>query len=217
MSLSLQGVTFAYPGADPVLRDASVDVEPGSFTLIKGPSGSGKSTLLRLMCRLEEPQHGAITFAGTDIRQMQPQELRRRVAYVQQTPTLVDGSIRDNLLLAFRFRANAELEQPTDEEMSAHLREFRLEAIGLEKDARALSVGEAQRVCLIRTLLLRPEVLLMDEPTSALDPTSTGVVLGTARRQHREGKTLLMISHADSAPEGITGTITVEGGEVHAA
>jgi len=210
-------VTFSYPGAEPVLRAASVDIEPGSYTLIRGPSGCGKSTLLRLMCRLEEPQRGVIRFRSTDIRELQAAELRRKVAYVQQSPTLVEGSIRTNLLLAFAFKSNAGLQRPSDDELEAHLRELRLDTTGLDKNAKNLSVGEAQRVCLIRTLLLQPEVLLMDEPTSALDPTSAGLVLETARRQHRAGTTLLLVSHADTPPDGITSTITMQNGEVRAA
>jgi len=214
MSVSLEAVTFAYPGAEPVLRNASMHVESGSFALVRGPSGSGKSTLLRLLCRLEEPREGVVRFRGTDIRAIPPTELRRKVAYVQQTPTLVDGSVRDNLLLPFAFRANARLERPGDEELATRLRRFRIEAGQLDQDARTLSVGEAQRVCLIRTLLLAPDLLLMDEPTSALDATSAAVVLETARRQHQEGKTLILVSHADEAPDGITTTIEVEGGSL---
>ena len=214
MSLSLHDVTFAYPDGAPIFEAASLDVAAGSFLLVRGKSGAGKSTLLRLLVRFEEPQAGAIRLHGADVRTLPPTELRRRVALVQQTPTLVDGSVRDNLVLGFAFRANAARPRPDDDRLRAELGAFLLDGVDLDHAARTLSVGQAQRLCLLRSLLLEPEVLLMDEPTSALDADSARVVLDAARRLHRDGKTLLLISHADAAPDGITGVVELRAGKL---
>ncbi|WP_243544454.1 ABC transporter ATP-binding protein [Pseudodesulfovibrio tunisiensis] len=215
MILSLSSVTFAYPGGPEVLRKAELDIPEGAYALVRGPSGAGKSTLLRLFCRLEEPLSGIVRFHGTDVRDMAPADLRRRVAYVQQTPTLVDGSVRDNLLLPFSFRANAGLVPPTDAELAEQLAGFLLD-MPPDRNARELSVGQAQRVCLIRSLLLHPEILLMDEPTSALDARSADVVLDMAQQLHERGKTIVMISHSEAAPPGTSMVLHLENGRVTA-
>lgn len=214
MPLSMHQVSFAYPDDSRVFDAASLEVPIGSFLQVRGRSGAGKSTLLRLLCRFEEPQQGVIRFHGTDLRDLQPTELRRRVALVQQTPTLVAGTIRDNLLLGFGFQANAELPRPDDDRLRTELTGLLLDDVDLDKDGRSLSVGQAQRVCLLRALLLDPEVLLMDEPTSALDKRSSEVVYDTAARFHRAGKTLLAVTHADVAPPDITGTIELADGSL---
>ena len=84
MPLSLERVTFAYSGEAPVLDEASLTIEPGSYTLVRGASGAGKSTLLRLLCRLEEPQDGTIRFRDRDIREMAPAELRNLADTLRQ-------------------------------------------------------------------------------------------------------------------------------------
>jgi putative ABC transport system ATP-binding protein len=217
MSLALHDVTFAFPDAPPILDRASLEVPAGAFLLIRGRSGAGKSTLLRLLCRLEEPQAGVIRFGGNDLAALPPTELRRRVALLQQTPTLVDGSVRANLLLGFSFRANAGRARPDDGRLRAELDRLLLAEVDLGQAARTLSVGQAQRLCLLRSLLLEPEVLLLDEPTSALDADSARVVLDAARDQHRAGKTLLVIWHADAAPAGVTGAVRLAGGKLERA
>lgn len=194
--LELDRVSFAYPGKPPVLENASAVLERARFHILTGPSGAGKSTVLRLLCRLEEPTGGTILLDGEDLRRLPPPLLRRRVMYVQQTPTLVEGSVRDNLLLPFTFAANAGLPKPDDARLRALMQEFLLAGVDLEHKARALSVGQKQRLCLIRGLLLSPQAMLLDEPTSALDPESTEVVVAAARRLPTEkGVAVVMISH----------------------
>lgn len=217
MPIALHRVTFAYPDGPTVLEDASLLVDDGTFALVRGPSGSGKSTLLRLLCRLEEPQSGTILFNGESIDDMVPAELRRAVAYVQQTPNLLPGTVRDNLLLPFTFKANAALTPPTDEAMRSRLADFLLAGVGLDSRADTLSVGQSQRVCLIRSLLLAPQILLLDEPTASLDADSARVVLDKAVELNRGGMTVIMISHSETVPEGVTRTIRVAGRKLESA
>ncbi|MBF0509005.1 MAG: ABC transporter ATP-binding protein [Deltaproteobacteria bacterium] len=193
----LENVSFAYSQARPVLDQVSYEVLRGSFVCIQGPSGSGKSTLLKLLCRLEEPGQGLIRFGGRPLAEMYPPLLRREAIYIQQTPVVGPGSVRDNLLLPFNFKINADLLRPADERLRSLLDEFQLSDIGLDDPASGMSVGQKQRVCLIRSMLLSPKVMLMDEPYSALDPASAHIVWDMSRRLNREnGITILMVTHS---------------------
>jgi len=211
MSLSLDQVSFAYPDGPVILEKASFTFEHGSFTLVRGRSGAGKSTLLRLLCRLEEAQSGRVLFNGQPIEAMAPADLRRSVAYVQQMPTLLPASVRENLLLPFSFKANARLVRPSDDVLAAHLESFLLSGVTLDTEATKLSVGQSQRICLIRSLLLDPEALLLDEPTASLDAESAGVVLDKAAELGRGGMTVIMISHSQAMPGGVTHTASIKG------
>jgi putative ABC transport system ATP-binding protein len=142
-------------------------------TVLVGPSGSGKSTLLRCCNRLEAPDRGTVRFRGDDISGVDPLSLRRRVGMVFQRPTPFAGTVR----------ANLEVAEPG---LSGHAAELVMERVGLtadylDRDARALSGGEAQRVCLARTLVTTPEVVLMDEVTSSVDPSARLGLEGLAR------------------------------------
>ncbi len=203
--IAFEGVEFAYEGADPVLRDVNLDLEAGGFYLLTGPSGAGKSTLLRLISRLEEPTAGCVWFQGRRLTEHDPPRLRRALLNVQQTPALLDASVRHNLRLAFGFRANADLTAPSDEALRARLAEVNLDDVRLTDNARSLSVGQQQRLCLLRGLMLAPEVMLLDEPTSALDAESADLVDAAVVRLHRErGLTVLLASHRGHPPAGIT-------------
>ena len=209
MQFALDRIHFAYPGGPSVIEDGSLEIEQGSFVLVRGPSGSGKSTLLRLLCRLEEPQKGTIFFNEDPVQTLDPAAYRRSVAYVQQLPNLIDATVRDNLTLPFSFKANNHLSSPDDDVLHHHLAAFLLDDVGLDADARSLSVGQSQRVCLIRSLLLAPEAILMDEPTASLDLASARVVLKQAADLRRSGVTVVMISHSEYIPPGITHTATI--------
>lgn len=195
MAFTLDNLTFAYPGKPPLLDGTNCILPAGSFTAVTGPSGAGKSTFLRLLCRLEEPQAGTISFQGTPITELSPDELRRQVVYIQQTPTVIPGSVQNNLLLPFTFAANADLPRPDDDTLRQRLDEFLLEDVGLKQVAARLSVGQRQRLCLIRALLLEPKALLFDEPTSALDPESAEIVVSAALSLQKRGVTVVYVAH----------------------
>ena len=199
--IEIDGLDFAYPGAPKIFENLSQNFAAGRFYLISGPSGAGKSTLLRLMTRLEEPSAGHIRFMGRRLNECPAARLRRTVLYVQQTPTVVAGTVKDNLLLPFNFRVNRDLAVPGDQTLSGLLRRFLLAGVGLNADAQTLSVGQLQRLCLIRGLLLEPKVVLLDEPASALDETSRKVVEDTAEELcDGRGLTVIMVSHRRFEP-----------------
>ncbi|HEU6437719.1 MAG TPA: ATP-binding cassette domain-containing protein [Nitratidesulfovibrio sp.] len=185
-----------YPG----LANVNLAVHPGDFVMLTGPSGAGKSTLLRLAVRLEEADAGVVRCGGRPVADIPPAELRRTLGFVQQTPTVGEGTVRDNLLLPFTFAANKGLTPPDDAELAGWLDRFRLSGVGLDATAAALSVGQRQRVCIIRTMLLRPAALLMDEPTSALDPESSAVVEALTEELNEDGVTVLMVTHGAYRP-----------------
>ncbi|MCL4171377.1 UNVERIFIED_CONTAM: hypothetical protein GTU68_029463, partial [Idotea baltica] len=137
------------------LAPVSATVRKRRLTAITGPSGSGKSTLLRCCNRLIVPTSGSIEFLGTDLSEIEPLALRRRVGMLFQRPTTFAGSVADNLRVA----------EPaaTDARIVELLERARLSPDYADRVADSLSGGEAQRMCLARALATRPEVLLMDE------------------------------------------------------
>ncbi|WP_276011842.1 phosphate ABC transporter ATP-binding protein [Mycobacterium haemophilum] len=155
---ALDGFTAAVPGQ--------------GVTAVFGPSGSGKSTLLRLCNRLEVPTSGRVSFCSKDIGDVDPLWLRRRVGICFQRPTPFPGTVADNLRVADPAASDSRMRETL----------ARVGLIGsgsgswLDRDASALSGGEAQRMCLARTLMAQPQVLLLDEPTSAVDAEAAEVI-----------------------------------------
>jgi putative ABC transport system ATP-binding protein len=170
-----------------VLDKVSTSIPAKGITVVSGPSGAGKSTLLRLLNRLDVPTEGVIRFRGRPLAAIEPLALRRRVGMVFQRPTPFPGTVRDNLLVADPAA--------TDGAQSEMLRQVGLDPDLLDREADKLSGGESQRMCLARTLLTNPEVLLMDEPTSALDEEATLYLEQTARRLADGGMPMVWVTH----------------------
>ncbi|HEY8546567.1 MAG TPA: phosphate ABC transporter ATP-binding protein [Acidimicrobiales bacterium] len=170
-----------------ILDDVSFTVPDGGITVLLGPSGSGKSTLLRLLNRLEVPTEGRIELRGEPLADLDPLALRRRVGMVFQRPVVFPGTARDNLLVA---RPGAD-----DDDLAERLRAVDLDPKVLDRLADDLSGGEAQRLCLARTLATDPEVLLMDEPTSSLDPEARDHLERTALGLVEEGMGMVWVTH----------------------
>lgn len=199
--IRFENIGFIYPDTSALFSGVSFGIEAGKFYVIQGPSGSGKSTLLRLMNRLENPSGGDIYFDGKKYDSIPVPELRRQILYIQQTPVVTDGSVKENLLLPYSFRNNRDLDVPGDDKLRKTLDDFSLGQIHLDKPARNLSVGQQQRLCLIRGLLLSPSVILLDEPTSSLDDESSRIVEDMAETLcHERGKTIVMVSHREFVP-----------------
>ncbi|MGQ0803588.1 MAG: ABC transporter ATP-binding protein [Actinomycetota bacterium] len=173
--------------AGPRLVDVDTAVPDRGVTAVIGPSGSGKSTLLRLCNRLECPSEGTVRFRSDDVAAVDPRRLRRRVGMVFQVPTPFPGTVRDNLEVA-----EPEL---SDGDARAALERADLPGDFLDRVTDELSAGEAQRVCLARTLATRPEVLLMDEPTSSVDPRSRHALEDMTTALARDGVPVLWVTH----------------------
>jgi len=202
--IELSGLCFSYPHGKQLFDNVSMAFQKGAFYLIRGVSGAGKSALLRLINRLEEPTNGKIIYNGKSLTEYSAPRLRKKIVYIQQTPTVITGTVKDNLLLPFTFHSNHDLEKPDDENLFNLLQAFYLHEIDLNQSAQNLSVGQLQRVCLIRGFLIFPEVILLDEPTSALDETSAGVVESKTEefcKLHQT--TVLMVSHRPFTPKDV--------------
>ena len=169
-----------------VVKRVSLSIMSDRITVLTGPSGAGKTTLLRMCNRLEVPTSGAVRFRGDDIASLDPLELRRRVGMVFQRPTLFAGSLHDNFLVAG---------PASDLACEEALTMVGLPASRLDHPSDQLSGGEAQRACLARTLITRPEVLLMDEPTSSLDEGATRTLERLSADLVDSGLTLIWVSH----------------------
>jgi putative ABC transport system ATP-binding protein len=182
----LDGVSLEIHGR-PILRDITLTIPAEGITVLLGPSGAGKTMVLRLLNRLEMPTAGEVRFRGQPVASMDPLALRRRVGMVFQRPAPFPGTVRDNLRVADPGAS--------DDALIAALDDAGLPPTFLERAADDLSGGEAQRMCLARTLVTEPEALLMDEPTSALDPDARHRLERTARSLADAGRPTVWVTH----------------------
>ena len=202
--LSIQGLSFTYADGTVALHDINLDIPPKELFVIFGPSRSGKTTLLRLLNRLSDllddtQRQGTILFNGQDIfaRRVDVTSLRRRISMVFATPTPLPGTILDNLTYGLKM-AGMDDDDIVDERLERSLRQAGLwdeVKDRLDSSAFALSGGQKQRLCLARSLVLEPEVILLDNPTSGLDPISTATVEGSLFELKRN-YTIIMVPHS---------------------
>lgn len=197
--LQARKVTLSRPGEEGrlqrVLQETTLGVNAGEILAVVGPSGSGKSSLLRLFNRLLEADSGEILLAGDDIKILSPPELRARVPLVAQKPFLFPGTVRDNLQTSARLRRTA-LPDYEDPELQELLELCHVDPAWLDRDARKLSVGQQQRVCLARAMIGPCQALLLDEPTSALDrPTADQMALTFRQLAREKGLAIIFVTH----------------------
>ena len=189
----IQHLSYAYhtmQGETPALSDITFTVNSGDFVAIVGPSGCGKSTLLNLLAGMLTPESGTLLLNGTPLTS----DSRRHIGYMLQQDYLLEWrSIWKNVLLGLEIR------HELTEESRTYAKQL-LEKYGLEKFSQSkpsqLSGGMRQRVALVRTLVLKPELLLLDEPFSALDyqtRLSVGNDIGSIIR--KEKKTAILVTH----------------------
>jgi ABC-type iron transport system FetAB ATPase subunit len=191
--LRIEGLDAARNGTR-VIRGFDLELRRGEFVGITGPSGCGKSTLLLAIAGLLQPSAGRITLDGRTPAEWGYPHFRRRVTLVAQQAALLEASVANNFERAFSFRSATGALAADDAQ--AWLRAFRLGESTLDEMAIELSIGEQQRVGLIRALLIRPDVLLLDEPTSALDADARGAVEEALCRERDEhGRAAIIVTH----------------------
>ncbi|MHB0960667.1 MAG: ABC transporter ATP-binding protein [Pirellulaceae bacterium] len=200
-----------------LLRDVSLDVCAGERLVIVGPSGSGKTLLLRCLAYLDPWDEGSLRWTGTPLSRHLVPLFRSRVVYLHQRPSLVEGTVADNLKFPLSFAVHQG--RRFDE---ARVVDW-LQSLGrppefLEKSSRDLSGGEAQITALLRAMQLEPDVLLLDEPTAALDQTATQGVEQCALQWCREAaqrRTIVWVSHdQEQAARVANRVITIHAGRL---
>ncbi|GFI11913.1 MAG: amino acid ABC transporter ATP-binding protein [Lachnospiraceae bacterium] len=183
-------------GDNQVISHIDAHIEPGEKVVIVGPSGSGKSTFLRCLNLLEQPDGGSITFDGEEITapSVDINKVRRHMGMVFQHFNLFANlTVKKNIMLApvqLKLMSKAEAEE---EAMRL------LKLVNLEDKADVypiqLSGGQKQRIAIVRSLAMKPKVMLFDEPTSALDPEMVGEVLELMKQLARDGMTMVVVTH----------------------
>jgi ABC-type multidrug transport system fused ATPase/permease subunit len=197
VTLSVRGLRFAYPGGDRSALDGlDLELPQGGRVAVVGPSGSGKSTLAHLLLRFWDYGEGSIELGGRQLRDCRPEQVRRRFGALLQKPHLLEGSVRDNLLLA---RPDATQEQLHEAVLRAGAQELvaalpRGYDTWVGEHGTRLSGGQRQRLALARTLLLESPILLLDEPTASLDPVAEATVLDELLRPS-PGRSVLLLTH----------------------
>jgi putative ABC transport system ATP-binding protein len=191
---SLEGAS-QQRGGRLVLQNVTLDIPAGRLVALIGPSGAGKSSLIRLLDRLDDPISGVVRYDGRPIASYPVRELRRRVGFVFQAPTMFPGTVADNLRTAAAIAALPRA-AAADESLALLLEAVELDGSYLAREAGRLSGGEQQRVGIARALVSAPAVLLLDEPTSALDPEVAERFMATVARLTRErALSLVMVTH----------------------
>lgn len=200
--LSLQDLTFAYPGGDPVLQNLDLEIKPGEWVAICGPSGAGKSTLIEILKGNLLPSQGTYYLQGRALDANSSAWFADQSALVQQRTWIFTGTIRSNLMMVAPRASEDRLWECLEKvRLAAEVRAF---AQGLDtpvgEDGYALSGGQAQRLSLARALLSQRQLLLLDEPTSQIDLESEAAITQALAEVAKE-KTIVLLTHRASALE----------------
>lgn len=192
--IEFHGVSKVFAG-HPAVKDLTLELREGAFSVLVGTSGSGKSTTLKMINRLLEPDRGTIRFAGEDIRQQPVLTLRRRMGYaIQSIGLFPHWTVAQNIATVPQLEkwSRGKINERVDELMAL----LGLDASLRNRYPHQLSGGQQQRVGVARALAANPQVLLMDEPFGALDPVTRGALQAEMSRIHRIlGRTIVLVTH----------------------
>ncbi|MCB2209788.1 ABC transporter ATP-binding protein/permease [bacterium] len=214
-SLSLKDVSFSYDDGDVVLQDIGLDIPASKVVALVGPTGVGKSTLVGLIPRFYDVQEGSIELNGVDIRDLDVEELRKKISIVLQDVFLFHGTVRDNILFG---RPDASDEAIVNAAKVANAHEFiaalpqGYDTIIGERGVK-LSGGQRQRISIARAVLKDSPILILDEATSSVD-TETELLIQQALERLMKGRTTIIIAHRLSTVRNADKIVVLEGKKI---
>ena len=214
--VEFRDVSFSYPGEENrALDEVSFTINPGERVAILGRNGSGKSTIVRQLTGIYQPSEGSVLVDETDIRQINPTDLRSNIGAVLQDVCLFSGTIKENIALGADNISDDDILRAAK---VAGVHEFvGASAAGYERQVSergdGLSGGQRQAIALARALVTRPSMLLMDEPSSALDSQAEAKLISRLGRLTK-GRTMLIVTHRLSMIRIVDRVIVLEAGRV---
>ncbi len=208
-------VTFAYRPGSPVLRDVSLDAQPGQIVALVGPTGAGKTTIVNLLTRFYEVDEGAIRIDGIDLRSIPKDALRRRLGLVLQDTFLFSTTVLENIRYGRLEATDEEVREAARLAEADHFIRQLPEGYETVLSERAgnLSQGQRQLLSIARTLLADPSILILDEATSSVD-TRTEVHIQRSLLRLMKGRTSFVIAHRLSTIRDADQVLVIEGGEI---
>ncbi|WP_417877128.1 heme ABC transporter ATP-binding protein/permease CydC [Vibrio sp.] len=214
LDIEFDNISFAYPdGQQKVLNDLSLSLPLGSKTAVVGQTGSGKSTLIQLLCRYWDVNQGEVRIGGAALQDWCESDLRAAITVVSQRVDVLNGTLRDNLLMAAPDATDEQLSEILIKvELGALLEEPGLDA-WLGDGGRQLSGGEKRRIGIARALLRDAPILLLDEPTEGLDKRTEQKVMALFN-QHFTNKTVVFITHRLIELDNMDNICLMEQGEI---
>ncbi|KAI4453845.1 abc transporter b family [Holotrichia oblita] len=213
--IKIDNVSFNYDMQRPIIKNLSLDIKAGQMLGIAGKSGAGKTTLINLMARLYDAKSGAIYIDGVNVKDIDPQILRKNIGIVSQESYLFIGSIADNIRYADK---KATMEQVIAAAKAANAHDFIMRMPdGYEtlvgEGGQDLSGGEKQRVSIARAILQNPKILILDEATAAMD-TKTERSIQKSLDSLKAGRTTIAIAHRLSTLRDADVLAVIENGEL---
>lgn len=214
--VEFRDVVFNYPQQQtPAVNHLSFVIEPGEKIGVIGAVGSGKTTLERLLLNLYEPTSGSVQIDGSDVRQIDPGDLRRNVGAVQQSPQLFFGSVRHNITMGHETASDRAVLRAA--ELSGVMEFLKDSSAGLDTQVGergdALSGGQRQAIAIARALLYDPPILILDEPTASMDPASENRLKARLKVLCKD-KTTILITHKGAMLDLVDKLILIDRGRL---
>ncbi|WP_448546742.1 ABC transporter ATP-binding protein [Thalassotalea fusca] len=212
---NLEKSFYAKTNRSPVLKKLNLSIFEGEMTAIMGPSGSGKSTLLSILGLLDADYEGSLKFCNTDVSTLDNRQksiLRNKnIGWVFQNFNLIgDMTVLENVCLPLRF--NKAIKKSAYQSLALE----QLDKLGLEDKANSfpeeLSGGQQQRVAIARALVTSPDIILCDEPTGNLDSKNESGIMDLLQGIHKQGRTILIITHSDKVAERCERVVSISDG-----